>query len=76
MNLVCVIEELNKSIHEKQPQKISSSWIIRHTPHVYRYIQKNVRTETNEIDWDRVTILLEKEFQKRWVRYRRKVVKP
>lgn len=76
MNLGCVAKDLNKAIREEQPQKISSSWIFQYTPHVYRYIQKNVRTETNEIDWDTVTSLLDREFQKRWVRYRRKVVKP
>jgi len=76
MNLICIIEELNKTIREKQPQKISSSWIVQHAPRAYRYIHKNIRTETDEIDWDRVTSLLEIGFQKRWVRYRRKVVKP
>lgn len=75
MDLDHIIESLNKTIHEKQPREISSSWIMRHVPHAYRYIQKNVRTETNEIDWDRVTCLLERDFQKRWVKYRRKVVK-
>ncbi len=76
MNLNCIIKELNKTIREKQPKKISSSWIVQHVPRAYRFIHKNIRTETDEIDWDRVTSLLEREFQRRWVRYRRKVVKP
>ncbi len=76
MNLDCIIEELNKTIHEKQPKEISSSWIVKHVPRAYRYIHKNIRNENDEIDWDRVTSLLERKFQKLWVRYRRKVVKP
>lgn len=76
MDLTCIIKELNKIIREKQPKKISSSWIVQHVPRAYRYIHKNVRTENDEIDWDKITSLLERRFQKRWVRYRRKVVKP
>ena len=71
-----IIKELNTTIRDKQPKEISSSWIVQHVPRAYRYIHKNIRTETDEIDWDRVTGLLERGFQKRWVRYRRKVVKP
>lgn len=75
MKFKIIIEALNESLRKKQPQKITSTWIVKNVPQVYRYIWKNIRTETGEIDWDRVTGKLDRDFQKRWVRYRRKVVK-
>jgi len=76
MKFETVIEILNESLKQKQPLKITSTWVVKNTPQAYRYIQKNIRTETGSIDWDRVTSLLDRDFQKRWMRYRRKVVKP
>lgn len=70
-----VIENLNQVLEEKQPSKFSPSWILENDPRAYRYIWKNIRTETDEIDWDIVTSSLERSFQKRWTRYRYKQVK-
>lgn len=70
-----VIENLNQVLEEKQPSKFSPSWILENNPRAYRYIWKNIRTETNEIDWDTVTSSLERSFQKRWTRYRYKQAK-
>lgn len=75
-NFEDIVKGLNIVIGEKQPQKISSSWIVKYAPKAYRYIQRNIRTETGDIDWDRVTSSLDRDFQKRWVRYRRRVVEP
>jgi len=75
-NFSDILEELNNIINEIQPEKICSSWIVHNVPRAYRYIHKNIRTENDEIDWDRVTSSFDKKFQKRWVKYRRKVVKP
>jgi len=75
MRLEAAIEILNESLKQKRPLKITSTWIVTNTPQVYRYIQKNIRIETGGIDWDKVTSLLDRDFQKRWVRYRYKVVK-
>jgi len=33
---------------------------------VYRFIWKNIRTETGTVDWDRVTYAIEWKFQRRW----------
>ena len=44
----------------------NSSWIRKHAPHVYRFIQKNVRSEIGAIDWDRVTRALDRRFQRKW----------
>ncbi len=76
MNLKDIIKELNEILNEKQPKKISSSWIIQNYPRAYRYIHKNIRDETGGIDWDKITSLLERDFQKRWIRYRKKIIKP
>jgi hypothetical protein len=70
-----IIKILNQKLKERNPQTFSSSWIIKNTPKIYRYIQKNIRTENNHIDWDKVTSSLDKTFQKRWIRYKYKKVK-
>ena len=57
---------INKLLIEKRPDTFNSSWIRKHAPHVYRFIQKNVRAEIGGIDWDRVTRALERRFQKKW----------
>ena len=64
---------LRRILHEKNPQEFSSSWIVQNAPSAYRFIYKNVRNEIGEIDWDRVTVVLSRRYQKRWVRYRRKI---
>lgn len=69
------IKTLNQALLEKRPKHLTSSWISTNTPEIYRYIQKNVRTENNDIDWDRVTVRLDREYQKKWLRYRRRQVK-
>ena len=68
------IQKLNELLSEKQPDKITRSWIVKNAPNVYHFIWKNVRAETGEIDWDRVTISLNRRFQKRWM-YRKRLTK-
>ncbi len=63
---------LKRNLYEKNPSEFSSSWIVKYAPLVYRFIFKNVRTEINQIDWDKVTIALPRKYQKRWIRYRRR----
>jgi hypothetical protein len=75
MNLRLAIKLLKKALKNKQPKTFSSTWLIKETPSLYRYVWKNIRTENGDIDWDRVTCKLDRKFQKRWVRYRRKSIK-
>jgi hypothetical protein len=75
MNFRKAVIILNNSLEEKQPETFSSSWILIKTPAVYRYFHKNIRTENNDIDWDRITSALKRSFQKRWIRYRRRSAK-
>lgn len=76
MNFNEAIVHLNSTLSKKCPETFSSSWIHHNTPKVYRYIYKNVRLETGGIDWDAVTSKLDKEYQKRWTRYRGRVARP
>jgi hypothetical protein len=69
------IKNINQKLEEKQPSNFSPSWILENIPSTYRYIWKNIRTETNKIDWDTVTSNLDRPFQKRWIRYRYKQAK-
>ena len=76
MDFRSAIKILNTSLKEQQPKEFSCAWILKNNPNVYRYICKNVRTENNTIDWDRITGHLNKYLQRRWIRYRRKSAKP
>ena len=66
-----VIGILNETLSRHNPDTFNSSWILKHAPHCYRFICKNIRTELGHIDWDRVTYALEWKFQRRWVPRRR-----
>lgn len=72
MNFKQCVGIINRTLHDKNPSEFSSSWILRYTPSAYRFIFKNVRTEIDQIDWDKVTIALNRRFQHRWMRYRHK----
>ncbi len=61
-----VIITLDKLLVKKNPPSFNSSWILKHAPRCYRFIWRNVRTETGGIDWDRVTYALEWKYQRRW----------
>lgn len=76
MNFNKAITVLNFRLKEESPEILSSSWIYTNTPKVYRYIHKNIRLETGGIDWDTVTSKLDREYQKRWTRYRGCVATP
>ncbi len=75
MNFRGCIKTLNQTLRDKNPQEFSSSWILKHAPSVYQFALKNIRTETGSIDWDRITVALPRRYQKRWIRYRRKIRK-
>lgn len=69
------IKILNKNLRKENPKTFSSSWIFKNTPSAYRYFYKNVRTENDDVDWDRVTGSLSRTFQSRWIRYKYKQAK-
>lgn len=76
MNFESVTETMNNLLADKQPQTFDRSWVRVNAPHVYRFIQKNVRIESGGIDWDRITSSLRPRFQKQWVGSLRKTAKP
>ncbi len=60
------IIRLNRLLNKEKPDIFNSSWILKHNPAIYRFITKNVRSETGSIDWDKITYALEWKFQRRW----------
>jgi|GEM_PF-325059 len=77
MDFKAVATQLNALISRKRPEVLTSSWIFKHAPACYRFIQKNIRTEWNAIDWDRVTSVLDWKYQRRWMPQRRpKIINP
>lgn len=75
MDLAQAINLINTHLKRTNPKTFSSSWIYRQLPKAYRYIWVNVRTELGDIDWDKVTSKIDREFQARWIYRRAKRVK-
>jgi hypothetical protein len=71
MDFDSAVKTINKILREKQPHTFNSSWIRRHTPHIYRFFQKNIRGESGGIDWDRITRALDRKFPRKWTMSRR-----
>jgi hypothetical protein len=72
MTLDRVASTLNELLSKKRPAIVNSSWILRHAPACYRFIQKWIRSEIGGIDWDRVTHVLDPVYQRRWKPQRRR----
>lgn len=61
-----VAMRLNALLSRKCPEVLTSSWIFKNAPECYRFIQRNIRTDWNTIDWDQVTSVLDWKHQRRW----------
>jgi hypothetical protein len=66
MDFSNVVKTLNRLLGQIQPDVFNSSWIRKHSPQCYRFIQQNLRREFGGIDWDRLTYALDWKFQRRW----------
>jgi hypothetical protein len=67
MEFGIAIKNLNQLLKEKKPVKFDSSWIETNATQIHAYICKNIRTENNDVDWDKVTSFLDRPFQRRWM---------
>lgn len=67
MDFEVIAAKLSALVSQKHPEVINSSWIFKHAPDCYRFIQKNIRTEWGTIDWDRVTTALHWKSQRLWM---------
>lgn len=76
MTLKGAVRELNKLLGKHKPETFSSSWIFKHSQPVYNFVRLNFRTELGTVDWDALTPLLKRKYQKRWKRYRVKRLTP
>jgi hypothetical protein len=65
------IVTLNRLLTDNDPVTFNSSWVLRNAPKCYRFIRKNIRTDTGRIDWDKVTFSLAWKFQRRWTPMRK-----
>lgn len=70
------IKLLTWALEEKNPHQFSSTWIYRNEPRIYRFICKNIRTDLGTIDWDRVTVKLDRSYQARWHEQRIRRLQP
>ena len=76
MDFESAVKIINNLLIENRPATFNSSWVQECAPSVYRFIQKNIRTEPCGIDWDRITRALDPEFSKKWTAPHRKGSKP
>jgi hypothetical protein len=65
-------ETLNAILKQERPKSFDPLWIEQQDEGLYKYMSKNIRTETGAVDWDAVTITLERRFQKRWYWYNKR----
>ncbi len=66
MDFPAAVEVTNRLLRTAQPPAFNRSWIHKNAPRVYRYLQRNVRTEAGGIDWDRFTRALLPQYQRQW----------
>lgn len=66
MDFSTVVTTINRLLAEKQPTEFNSSWVRKHSPSCYRFIQKHIRREYGGIDWDSLTHELDRKFQRLW----------
>lgn len=66
LSLKIAAEALGRVLYKKQPKVFNPSWIRRNAPSVYRFTKKYLRTVTGYIDWDTLTRMLDRDFQRRW----------
>ena len=67
MDFDSAVQFINNLLRKYNPHTLSSSWIRLNAPHVYRFLQKNIRSEIGGIDWDRFTRALDVKFQRQWI---------
>jgi hypothetical protein len=66
VDFTTAITTLNALLTSLRPTEFNSSWIRTHAPRCYRFFQRNVRREYGGIDWDTVTVALDRKFQRLW----------
>src|SRR3990167_3118860 len=66
MNFDQAIERLTRALKRRKPDRFNRYWIYLHEPKVYRFIKKNIQTELGRIDWDYVTLKLDRSLQVLW----------
>lgn len=66
------IKKLNARLIKKKPKTFNPSWLKLNAGTLYKYLCKNVQNEIGGVDWDLVTVNLDRTFQKRWMRYEQK----
>jgi hypothetical protein len=60
------VKTINRLLIKNKSRTFNSSWIRGNAPHIYRFIQKQIRREIGGIDWDRITRSLDRKFQRQW----------
>lgn len=65
-NFDTVTRELNELLCKEKPLKITSSWIVMNAPRIYYFFWRHIRSDSGDVDWDRIVSHLDKEFQKKW----------
>jgi hypothetical protein len=68
MNYEQAIKNINRSISKRQPSTFNPAWIRNCVRKSYDFISENIKTESDDIDWDQVVRCLGHDYQKLWLK--------
>ena len=68
MNYNQAIKNLNRSISKRKPETFNWSWVRNCVRKSYDFISENIKTESGDIDWDKVISSLDHDYQKLWMK--------
>lgn len=68
MNYAQALKNLNRSLSKRKPKTFNSSWVRNCVRKSYNFISENIRTESGDIDWDKVISSLDHDYQKLWLK--------
>lgn len=60
------IQKLNQCLKQKKPKVFNPFWMKANARDLYEYFSAFVQLPSGDIDWDFITVHLDKSFQKRW----------
>ena len=60
------IQKLNQCLKQKKPKIFNPFWMRANAKDLYEYFCAFVQLPSGDIDWDFITVHLDKSFQKRW----------
>jgi len=68
MNFEKAVKSINRSLNKKQPDTFNSQWIKNRCKISYQFIIENIKTESDEPDWDLLISKFDRWNQRLWMK--------